>query len=124
VITMSARISVPSRNRHGKVHPGEFRPGMHGVDCASCGHRVGSHKALFHDDRRFAYESKWKGSRPCRVQCHSCSKTGGKLEVCFDDGCEGRTPVNRDLASNKIAIVIKVKPKRPHRSTALLSFGD
>ncbi len=121
---MSARISMSSRSQHRRVHPGEFRPGMRGVDCAACGHRVSLHKALFHDDRRFAYESKWKGSRACRVQCHACPKTRGRLAVCFDDGCNGRVPVNRDLASNKIRMVIQVKTSRLRRKKTLFSYGE
>jgi hypothetical protein len=77
------------------VHPAAFQKWRPFDVCTVCGHLGRDHKGLWHDYREFSIDRKNLRDNPvCMMQCRKCRKIGGRLAVCYDDGCEGRAKVN------------------------------
>jgi hypothetical protein len=99
------QLEVPKRS--GSIHPSRFWPRIYGFKCSICGHSVASHKAVWHDERRFSVERRPGSADLCWVKCRSCPKTGNRLAVCFDHGCSSRIPVNHFLESDPSARMVQ-----------------
>ncbi len=114
VIRPSTHVPRQSPPKLPVVHPYGIRKWQPNVTCAVCGHPGKAHLGLWHDDKRIPTERNAAAISTCWLKCRKCPKIGGRIRVCFDDGCDGHPRVSYPLESEaKRDVQLRLKVGQP-----------